>query len=101
MSVTDRFYFWLQPTPHRLPKRTVADISWVQKIPHSFRNPLFIVPAAMFSVPEWKIAFYKHMPFVGRRHRHRNPDSKIIDHDLRVSMETNLYFVQLEDAWRS
>ncbi|KAF1765807.1 hypothetical protein GCK72_005760 [Caenorhabditis remanei] len=65
-------------------------------------NPLFIVPAAMFSVPEWKIAFYKHMPFVKRRyHRRRRPDSEILDHELRVSMETNLYFVQLEDSWKN
>uniref|UniRef100_A0A1I7TPI9 G_PROTEIN_RECEP_F1_2 domain-containing protein n=1 Tax=Caenorhabditis tropicalis TaxID=1561998 RepID=A0A1I7TPI9_9PELO len=64
-------------------------------------NPLFVVPAAMCSVPEWKNAFYKHMPFVGRRfHRpRRRPDSEVLDHELRVSMETNLYFVQLEDSW--
>ncbi|CAL2032233.1 unnamed protein product [Caenorhabditis brenneri] len=65
-------------------------------------NPLFVVPAAMFSVPEWKIAFYKHMPFIGRRyHRRRRPDSDILDHELRVSIETNLYFVQLEDSWKN
>ncbi|UMM19299.1 hypothetical protein L5515_014963 [Caenorhabditis briggsae] len=64
-------------------------------------NPLFIVPAAMFSVPEWKAAFIKLMPFGGRRyHRRRRPDSDIMDHQIRVSMETKMYFVQLEDSWK-
>uniref|UniRef100_A0A8R1DYY4 Uncharacterized protein n=1 Tax=Caenorhabditis japonica TaxID=281687 RepID=A0A8R1DYY4_CAEJA len=61
-------------------------------------NPLFIVPAAMFSVPEWKAAFCKHVPFLCHRtptpHRREN-------HALRTKMETNLYFVQLEDSWKT
>ncbi|PIC47228.1 hypothetical protein B9Z55_006652 [Caenorhabditis nigoni] len=64
-------------------------------------NPLFIVPAAMFSVPEWKAAFIKLMPFGGRRYpRRRRHDSDIMDHELRVSMETKMYFVQLEHSWK-
>ncbi|CAI2329215.1 unnamed protein product [Caenorhabditis sp. 36 PRJEB53466] len=67
-------------------------------------NPLFIVPAAMFSVPEWKEAFCKHVPFMANnklaRRTTRFADAKV-NHELRVSMETNLYFVQLEDSWKT
>ncbi|CAB3411322.1 unnamed protein product [Caenorhabditis bovis] len=57
-------------------------------------NPLFVAPAAIISVKEWKEAFYQKIPFLRNRIKPANKATQ-----RRLSIETDLYFVQLRDSW--
>ncbi|CAI5442892.1 unnamed protein product [Caenorhabditis angaria] len=59
-------------------------------------NPLFFVPTAMMSIPEWRSAFLKTIPLL----RHRvNPATSRVVAFRRMSQESELYFVQLRETW--